>query len=71
MIFQHFHLITSKTVFENVAFALKAAGKPPSLIDKRVTELLQLVGLADKAEHYPAQLSGGQKQSRYSAGISQ
>ncbi|MGF9713089.1 MULTISPECIES: methionine ABC transporter ATP-binding protein [Paenibacillus] len=62
MIFQHFHLITSKTVFENVAFALKAAGKPPSLIDKRVTELLQLVGLADKAEHYPAQLSGGQKQ---------
>ncbi|MBP1153353.1 MULTISPECIES: methionine ABC transporter ATP-binding protein [unclassified Paenibacillus] len=62
MIFQHFYLISSKTVFENVAFALKAAGKSPSIISKRVTELLQLVGLADKADHYPAQLSGGQKQ---------
>jgi D-methionine transport system ATP-binding protein len=62
MIFQHFHLISSKTVFDNVAFALKAAGKSSSEIGKRVLELLQLVGLADKAEHYPAQLSGGQKQ---------
>ncbi|MFD0677364.1 MULTISPECIES: methionine ABC transporter ATP-binding protein [unclassified Paenibacillus] len=62
MIFQHFHLISSKTVFDNVAFALKAAGKPASVIGKRVQELLQLVGLSDKADNYPAQLSGGQKQ---------
>lgn len=62
MIFQHFHLISSKTVFDNVAFALKAAGKPASAISQRVPELLQLVGLSDKADNYPAQLSGGQKQ---------
>ncbi|MEI7027553.1 methionine ABC transporter ATP-binding protein [Paenibacillus sp. y28] len=62
MIFQHFHLISSKTVYENVAFALKAAGKPKAEMGKRVKELLQLVGLADKADQYPAQLSGGQKQ---------
>ncbi|WP_218095000.1 methionine ABC transporter ATP-binding protein [Paenibacillus solanacearum] len=62
IIFQHFHLISSKTVFENVAFALKAAGKSASDFAPRVRELLQLVGLSDKADHYPAQLSGGQKQ---------
>ncbi|CAM2998906.1 methionine ABC transporter ATP-binding protein [Paenibacillus sediminis] len=62
MIFQHFHLISSKTVFDNVAFALKAAEKSAEEIKKRVPELLQLVGLADKADQYPAQLSGGQKQ---------
>ncbi|AJY74724.1 methionine ABC transporter ATP-binding protein [Paenibacillus beijingensis] len=62
MIFQHFNLISSKTVFDNVAFALKAAGKPAADIRKRVTELLHLVGLDEHADHYPAQLSGGQKQ---------
>ncbi|WP_166239812.1 methionine ABC transporter ATP-binding protein [Paenibacillus turpanensis] len=62
MIFQHFNLIVSKTVFDNVAFALKAAGKAPADISKRVSELLQLVGLAEYADHYPGQLSGGQKQ---------
>ncbi|TMV48065.1 methionine ABC transporter ATP-binding protein [Paenibacillus mesophilus] len=62
MIFQHFHLIASKTVSENVAFALKAAGMPKPRILPRVNELLDLVGLADKADQYPAQLSGGQKQ---------
>lgn len=62
MIFQHFNLISSKTVFDNVAFALKAAGKPAAEIRKRVTELLQLVGLEAHTDHYPAQLSGGQKQ---------
>lgn len=62
MIFQHFALISSKTVFDNVAFALKAAGKSKEQIRERVPELLQLVGLSDKAGHYPAQLSGGQKQ---------
>ncbi|PWA10063.1 methionine ABC transporter ATP-binding protein [Pueribacillus theae] len=62
MIFQHFYLISSKTVYENVAFALKAAGVPKKKFNERVTELLELVGLGDRASHYPAQLSGGQKQ---------
>ncbi len=62
MIFQHFHLISSKTVAENIAFSLKAAGRSKSDIKKRVAELLDMVGLTDRAGHYPAQLSGGQKQ---------
>lgn len=62
MIFQHFYLISSKTVYDNVAFSLKAAGKKKAEINTRVLELLDLVGLADRANHYPAQLSGGQKQ---------
>lgn len=62
MIFQHFYLVGSKTVFENVALALEAADKPMAAIHKKVAELLQLVGLEDKADSYPAQLSGGQKQ---------
>ncbi|ALF08861.1 methionine ABC transporter ATP-binding protein [Parageobacillus thermoglucosidasius] len=62
MIFQHFYLISSKTVFENVAFALKAAKKPKEEIEKRVNELLEMVGLSDKRDAYPSQLSGGQKQ---------
>jgi D-methionine transport system ATP-binding protein len=62
MIFQHFYLVSSKTVFENVAFALKAAKKPKDEIKKRVHELLEMVGLSDKRDVYPSQLSGGQKQ---------
>ncbi|WP_088101961.1 methionine ABC transporter ATP-binding protein [Halalkalibacter urbisdiaboli] len=62
MIFQHFHLVSAKTVFDNVAFALKAANQPKDMIEKRVNELLDVVGLADKKDHYPSQLSGGQKQ---------
>ena len=62
MIFQHFYLVSSKTVFENVAFALRAAGKYSAEIETRVTELLELVGLSEKRDVYPAQLSGGQKQ---------
>ncbi|WP_231705872.1 methionine ABC transporter ATP-binding protein, partial [Effusibacillus lacus] len=62
MIFQHFNLNSSRTVFQNVAFALKAAGKSKAEIQKRVPELLKLVGLSDKADQYPSQLSGGQKQ---------
>ena len=62
MIFQHFHLISAKTVYENVAFSLKAAGKSKEEMKNRVPELLEMVGLADKAGNYPSQLSGGQKQ---------
>ncbi|MFB5677207.1 methionine ABC transporter ATP-binding protein [Paenibacillus terreus] len=62
MIFQHFNLLSSKTAAENVAFNLKAAGVKEPAIPGRVKELLELVGLADKADHYPSQLSGGQKQ---------
>ncbi|SDQ18207.1 D-methionine transport system ATP-binding protein [Virgibacillus subterraneus] len=62
MIFQGFHLVASKTVFENVSFALKAAGIDKVARKDRVVELLELVGLSDKINHYPSQLSGGQKQ---------
>jgi D-methionine transport system ATP-binding protein len=63
MIFQHFNLLASKTVADNVALPLTLAGElSRSEIDKRVTELLARVGLSDHAKKYPAQLSGGQKQ---------
>lgn len=62
MIFQHFYLISQKTVSENIAFALKAANLPAKDIPARVEELLEMVGLSEKRDVYPAQLSGGQKQ---------
>ena len=62
MIFQHFNLMHTCTVYENVAFPLQIAGQSRQQISERVPELLGLVGLADKAKAYPAQLSGGQKQ---------
>lgn len=62
MIFQHFNLLSSRNVFDNVLFPLEIAGVPKKDAAKRVMELLELVGLADKANAYPAQLSGGQKQ---------
>ena len=62
MIFQHFNLLSSRTVFRNVAFPLEITGVPKAEIKERVDELLRLVGLEDKADSYPAQLSGGQKQ---------
>ena len=62
MIFQGFHLASSKTAAENIAFSLQVAGVPAKKRNERVKELLELVGLADKADHFPAQLSGGQKQ---------
>ena len=62
MIFQHFNLLSSATVYENVAFPLRLVNTPKEKIDRKVTELLELVGLADKANQYPSQLSGGQKQ---------
>lgn len=62
MIFQHFYLLQSRTVAENIAFPLEITGLTKKEITVRVEELLQLVGLEDKATAYPAQLSGGQKQ---------
>lgn len=62
MIFQHFYLISQKTVYENIAFALRAAKTPATQIEHRVMELLKMVGLEEKRNVYPAQLSGGQKQ---------
>ncbi|BAU28701.1 D-methionine transport system ATP-binding protein [Aneurinibacillus soli] len=62
MIFQHFNLLSSSTVFENVAAPLRLNKTPKEVIRKKVTELLELVGLAHRAQAYPSQLSGGQKQ---------
>ena len=62
MIFQHFNLMAQKTVAENVAFALKHSKLNKEQKNEKVAKLLELVGLADRAENYPAQLSGGQKQ---------
>nr|WP_314563411.1 methionine ABC transporter ATP-binding protein [uncultured Campylobacter sp.] len=62
MIFQHFALMARKTAFENVATPLKFWGYSDGDIKKRVSELLDLVGLANKAASYPGELSGGQKQ---------
>lgn len=62
MIFQHFNLLSAKTVHDNVALPLQVAGLPRARIDARVKELLALVGLQEKAGTYPSRLSGGQKQ---------
>ena len=62
MIFQHFNLLSSATVYENIAFPLKLAGKSDREIKAKVEPLLKLVGLEAKAGQYPSQLSGGQKQ---------
>lgn len=62
MIFQQFNLLSNRTVAENVAFPLEISGWGKSRIKERVAECLDVVGLSDRANHYPAQLSGGQKQ---------
>ena len=62
MIFQHYNLIHTKTVYKNVAFPMRISGKSAKEISKKVPELLEEVGLSDKAHVYPGQLSGGQKQ---------
>ncbi|EXF42874.1 ABC transporter-like protein [Pseudomonas sp. BAY1663] len=62
MIFQHFNLMSAKTVWQNVELPLRVAGVPYGQRQRKVHELLQLVGLLDKRGAYPAQLSGGQKQ---------
>ncbi|WP_163528560.1 methionine ABC transporter ATP-binding protein [Halobacillus ihumii] len=62
MIFQHFNLLESKTVLHNVAFPLIISGTPKKKVKARVEEILEFVGLSDKAHQYPDELSGGQKQ---------
>ncbi len=62
VVFQDFRLIESKTVYENIAFAMRVVGKPESEIRKRVKYVLTLVGLPHKANKYPNELSGGEKQ---------
>ena len=62
MVFQHFNLLSSRTVFDNAALPLELAGLSKAEIAQRITPLLELVGLAHLANRYPAQISGGQKQ---------
>jgi D-methionine transport system ATP-binding protein len=62
MIFQHFNLLWSRTVVENICFPLEIAGVPKAERIDRARELISLVGLSDKEKAYPAQLSGGEKQ---------
>jgi cell division transport system ATP-binding protein len=61
-IFQDFKLLTQKNAFENVAFALEVVGAPTSRINDDVPKALEIVGLADKVNNFPHQLSGGEKQ---------
>ena len=62
MVFQHFNLLWSRTVSENIAFSMQIAGVPKADIKARVAELIELVGLKGREHAYPSQLSGGQKQ---------
>ncbi|MGU3524734.1 methionine ABC transporter ATP-binding protein [Enterobacteriaceae bacterium C23F] len=62
MVFQHFNLLWSRTVSENIAFSMQIAGAPKAQIKARVAELIDLVGLNGRENAYPSQLSGGQKQ---------
>lgn len=62
MIFQHFNLLNTRTVYQNIAFPLELAKKSSSCIADRVHLLLDLIGLTERKNHYPSELSGGQKQ---------
>ena len=62
MIFQHFNLLSQRDVRGNIAFAMEIAGMKRLQIEKRIDELLEIVGLTDRQHNYPSQLSGGQQQ---------
>lgn len=62
MIFQHFNLLWSRTVYENIRLPLEIAGVSKKEMDRKVTELIRLVGLTGREHNYPSELSGGQKQ---------
>ncbi|MDD5032849.1 MAG: cell division ATP-binding protein FtsE [Candidatus Pacebacteria bacterium] len=61
-VFQEFRLLPTKTAYENVAFAMQAAGKTEEEIRKDVPQVLEVVGLVEKSFHFPSELSGGEKQ---------
>ncbi len=62
VVFQNYQLLPKLTAYENVAFALEVLGLPKDEIHKKVVKVLDLVGLKNKAKHYPSQLSGGEQQ---------
>ena len=62
MVFQDFKLLPGKTAYENIAFAMEAAGRTDEDIERDIPKLLKIVNLAERAEHFPSQLSGGEKQ---------